>query len=149
MLSDPGPGPEPHVVPDDSVGSDGDVGTQDSSLADAGSRIDSWRRWLLWEERANDPYECVIRIGNDDSGARASCPGREVLRNQNGAGTGAPEVGGVATRRRKGESIGAGTVQRPDTLNAHAPVAKQAATDQIGDRLRGETGVRHAPSCLL
>jgi hypothetical protein len=34
-------------------------------------------------------------------------------------------------------------------LNAHTPIAKQAATDEIGDRLRGETRVRHAPSCLL
>ncbi len=149
MISQPGPRPDPHIVPDDGVGSNRDISTQDRSLANAGSRINPWSRCLIREERANDPDECVIRICNDDSGARASCPAREALGNQDGARAGAPEVSSVATRCGKGESIGAGTVQRPDTLNAHTPIAKQAATDEIGDRLRGETRVRHAPSCLL
>ena len=40
--------------------------------------------------------------------------------------------------------LGAGAVQRPDGAHQHGPIAKQAATDEVGDRLRGEASRRHA-----
>jgi hypothetical protein len=149
VLTNASPRSETHIVPDDGVGSYRDVGTQDTPPADTRSRIDPWSRRLIREQCVDNPDECVIGICNDDSGARATGPAREIFRNQNGTGAGAPEVSGVPTGGREGESIGTGAVERTDRLNLHAPIAKQAATDQIGDRLRGETGVCHAPSCLL
>jgi hypothetical protein len=40
-------------------------------------------------------------------------------------------------------------MQRPDRVDPHTPVTKQAATDEIGDRLRGKAASRHATSCPL
>ena len=61
---------------------------------------------------------------------------------------GRAELAGIAVGDRERERLGAGPVQRPDPAQYDLPVAKQAAADQVGDRLRGESRSRHALRCL-
>ena len=61
----------------------------------------------------------------------------------------ASEVAGVSTGDSERQSLGSGTIEGSNRLDPHCSVAKQAATDQVGDRLRGKASSRHATSCPL
>ena len=54
------------------------------------------------------------------------------------AGVGAPKVGEISLGDEKGQRIRPGAIERSQSLELHPPIAEQAATDQLGDRLRGE-----------
>ena len=59
-----------------------------------------------------------------------------------------PELTGIPIGDRERERLGAGPVERAHAAQHDPPVAKQAAADQVGDRLRGETRSRHGLRCL-
>ena len=50
----------------------------------------------------------------------------------------ARELVGVAGRDGQGQRIRTGARQRPDRAHHDRPITKQAAADEVGDRLRGE-----------
>ena len=70
------------------------------------------------------------------------------LGHQDRSRSGLPELTGIPIGDRERERLGAGPVQRADPAQHDLPVAKQAAADQVGDRLRGETRSRHWLRCL-
>ncbi len=116
---------------------------------DPGSRIDSAGLRLLGKECPHHLDQRTIRIGYYNSGASARVPARELFRHEHRGGSGGPEIRCISRRYGKGERVRPGLIQRTNGVNANRPIAKQAATDEVGDRLRGETAGCHATSCLI
>jgi hypothetical protein len=103
---------------------------------------------LRWIECLQHTNQCAIRVGNYDPGI-GPCPAGQGFRHQDRPSPRAVELGRVATRDGEGQGVGPGAVQWAHSMDPYRPIAKQAATDQIGDRLRGKAPDCHVVSCLL
>ncbi len=176
--ADPAAGVAGHARPDNRVISKDDAITERYCLGEAAARTDlnvstenhvwgheyisakhrsgtypcgsihsgAWR--LDWIECLQHTNQCAIRIGNYDPGV-GPCPAGQGFRHQHRPGPRAVELGRVATRDGEGQGVGSGAVQWAHSMDPYRPIAKQAATDQIGDRLRGKAPDCHVVSCLL
>ncbi len=146
-LRQPGPRPQPDVPPQHHERADADVGTEHASGAKARGGIHAGRDGGWGKEGGHHAHQRRIRVRDHDARAPAlGCHG-QCVRYQHGAGPGAPERLGVARRDGQRERLGARPVERAHGADRHGPIAKQAATDEIGDRLRGETCRGHVASC--
>jgi hypothetical protein len=101
------------------------------------------------KERAEDANQRFLGISDYDSGSRPRAGRGQLLRDEHGAGPRVPEIIEVAARHGQRQCVGAGQVERSHRRDAYLSIAKQAATDEVGDRLRGETARCHATSCLI
>jgi len=149
MLCQPGSGSYLDISTQHHIGTNPDPSAECGALADAGGGVNAGCKLGFWKQGADNTDNCLVGVLNHNPGAGATRPGSELFRYQDSAGVGSAEVRSVSARDSKGESVRAGPAQRPDGFDANIPVAKQAATDQFGDRLRGKAATRHAPSCPL
>ncbi|HEX6104313.1 MAG TPA: hypothetical protein VFZ26_01935 [Gemmatimonadales bacterium] len=146
-LADPAAGAQPHAASQHGERPDGDLRAEQTSGAEPGGGVHAGRVLCRREEALDHPHQRPIRIGDDDAGASAGrCLG-QALGNEDDAGAALPEFRGIAGRHHERDRIGAAPVERPHPVNRHAPIAKQAATDEVGDRLRGESRRGHVLSC--
>jgi hypothetical protein len=97
----------------------------------------------------DDADDRLVGIAHYYASWRSANATGQLFRNQNCPGPGRGELGGIAAGDRERKSRRAGPAERPDRVDAYVPVAKQAATDEIGDRLRGKAPSSHAASCPL
>jgi hypothetical protein len=104
---------------------------------------------VFGKERAEHADQRFVRIADHDSGLRPHRTRSQLLGDEHGAGTRVSEIMQIAAGHGQRQGIGAGAVEGAHSRNTHITIAKQAATDEVGDRLRGEAGSRHATSCLL
>ena len=112
-----------------------------SSPAQAHCGIDPKIRRRGWIQRMQHLNQGAVRIGDDDPDAGAGAAGQR-LGHQHRACSRPIQFGCVSSGDREGERVWTGPVQWSYRPDMDRPIAKQAATDQIGDRLRGE-----APDC--
>jgi hypothetical protein len=94
-------------------------------------------------------YESAIRIGHHNASSRTGRRLGQRLRNEHCTGPGVVQIGYVAAGDGERERIRPGAVQGTYDAEPNPPIAKQAATDQVGDRLRGKAPGRHVTSCPL
>ena len=149
MFCQPSSGSHLNILAQHHVRTDLNVRAQGGTRPNAGGGIDTGWKLSWWKQGADDADECLIRIANHDSGPGATRARGELFRYENGPRMRGDQIGGIPAGNRKGESIRAGPAQRSDRLDTHITVAKQAATDKVGDRLRGKAASRHATSCPL
>ena len=125
------------------------VGPEDGTGSNASRRVDPHLGRLGRIERLQHPHEGPVRVRHHDAGSRTRRRRCQGLRYQHRPGAGIVEVRGVAAGNSKGEGVRSGATQGPHRREADLPIAKQAATDQVGDRLRGKAAGCHATSCPL
>ena len=90
------------------------------------------------KQRAHGPHQGAVGIAHDDP--RGGPPARrQRVGHEHRAGTGRLELVRVPGRDREGERLGPGASRAGAPRGAPPPIAKQAAADQIGDRLRSQT----------
>jgi hypothetical protein len=131
------------------IGSDRDILAQCGAGANASRRVYARTGLVIGKELPDDAHQCIVGIPDDDTGPRSTGCTRQLLGEKHCGSARAAEVSGIAGGYRQGQCLGTGPIQRPDRFDSHIPVAKQAATDKVGDRLRGKASSRHATSCPL
>ena len=149
MLRQSGAGSNPDISSDHNVGADGNGCAEPGPRADPGGGIDARALDARRKQSPDNVHQRLIGIGYDDSSGRATWASGQLFGDENSSGPGGAEIGGVSRGNSKGERVGTGPAQRPDRVDPHSPVTNQAATDEIGDRLRGKATSRHATSCPL
>ena len=106
-------------------------------MTEAGGRVDAGGARAVRVKGARDQRDGPRRVLDDDPGHRARAFG-QPFRHQHG--------GGVATRERRGIPAAgaqrkvtlARLLQRADPADQNRPGTRQAAADEIGDRLCGQ-----------
>ncbi len=128
-------------------GPDRDPGAERTAGTDAGRGIDPRASFGRGKEPADDLDQGAVGVVHHDPRGRTRGRLRQRGRHQHDAGPRDRERARVAGRHRQGQRAGPGAVERSDRGDHGPPIAKQAATDQVGDRLRGEPSRRHRLSC--
>jgi hypothetical protein len=149
VFCQPGTRAQLHVSADDYLWPDEHAGAEAGSRPDPRGGIDPGILRIGREHCSDDSNQGLVGIpDNDACGGTAGTLG-QLFRDQDGAGSRGAEIGGVSGGNCEGKGLGTGSAERPDRVDANIPVTKQAATDEIGNRLRGKTTSRHATSCPL
>ena len=140
----PDPIAQAHIAAQHGVRADADFRPERTAGADSSRGIDARGRGGLGSSCSTTRTRHRYGAAHDDAGSSGPRVLRQTLGDQYRAGTEGAEGVGVAGRNRERQRVGPGPLQRGHRAHRDPPIAKQAATDEVGDRLRGEVARGHA-----
>ena len=143
-LREPDPVPQLHIPAQQGIWADADLRAERAAGADPGRRVDPRGGRAAGEELLDHPDQAGVRCRDDDAGSTRARVLRQRFGDQHRAGARRPEGIGVADRDRERQRLGSSPLERGHRAYRDRPIAKQAATDKVGDRLRGEMARGHA-----
>jgi hypothetical protein len=132
-----GPRSHPGAVPQNGARSDAYVLTQNNGLAAHRGGMKPRRGNPGGNKTGYKRKEGPVRILDNNPGGGSLSLQLKLWSDQHGAGRRGPKIGQVPGRDKKRQRLAVGAIEWPDSGNDLPAIAKQAATDQIGDRLRG------------
>ncbi len=131
------PRTEHHMRPDGHSTPEFDAGPE------PGRRVEARHRDRGRVQPGHHLRQCAGGIGDHHGGRDGGRLGGQLLRDEHNAGGRILQLAAIRRGHHQRQVIRPGAIERRDRPDEHRPIAKQAAADEVGDRLRGESGPGH------